>query len=75
MIVFLLIAAGVILLGAILIVLWQYADRRVQRQLTEGEAKMLQDRLSKADEEREDMLRRIEQLEAIAADRPLHGGL
>ena len=71
----LILGAAVILVAAVLIVLWQYADRRVRPQLTTGEAKELESRLDSAAVERQDLKRRIEQLEAIASERPLKGGL
>ncbi len=73
--VLLLFGAIVVVAGAILLVLWQIADRRVRPRLTAGEAKALFERLDAAKEERQDMKRRLEQLEAIASDKPLHEGL
>lgn len=75
MVILLLVGAVVIVASAILLVLWYLADRRMRPQITTGEVKALTDQLESAAEERRDLTRRIEQLESIASDRSLHGGL
>ncbi len=71
----LLVGAIAVVAAAILLVLWQIADRRVRPGFTKKDVETLMQRLDTSDEERRDMQRRIEQLEAIAAEKPLHGGL
>ena len=71
----LLTGAVAVVATATLLVLWQIADRRTQARITVSEAKVLTDKLDAAALERQAMKQRIERLEAIASERPLHGGL
>ena len=62
---------GIALIG----LLWMSLDRRFHGRAAPREVDAIREKLRVADEERKDMRGRIETLEAIAADRPLHGGL
>ncbi len=66
----LLLGALAIVAVATLVLVWQFADRRMRPMLTAGEAKSFKGRLDVAESERQELRRRIEQLETIAAEEP-----
>ena len=59
--------AGVVLVGAVVVVLWQMAEWSIQSRPSRSEVKALADEVKRMRKERKELLQRIEHLESIVA--------